>query len=404
MNPSDVDRLTDWIMRRGLEGMAEPDLLRAFCEQCNAAGLPTNRVLLFIDTLHPVHEGRIFRWRDDGEEETPVREYGPSNQGEAAESWQRSPFFHLLQSGNEELRRRLGFGEDAGFSIIQEMKDAGHTDYVVFVHRFSREGSLGEMDSVSSAWSTKHPDGFSDANMAALRRLVPALALAIKSAALAQIAGTLVDVYLGHDAGQRVLSGRIQRGVADRIEAVLWFSDLRSFTTITDTARPNEIIPLLNDYADAVITAIHEAGGDVLKLIGDGTLAIFRADDPAAACASALAAEADMRRRVQELNERRKAGEHPTTSVYVGLHIGEVFYGNIGSVDRLDFTVVGPAVNETSRIASMCRSVDRPLLISSDFATTLPEAPRATLVSVGRFALRGVGRAKELFTLDPAVL
>ena len=159
-----------------------------------------------------------------------------------------------------------------------------------------------------------------------------------------------------------------------------------------------------SDLADAVITAIHEAGGDVLKLIGDGTLAIFRADDPAAACASALAAETGMRRRVQELNERRKAAEQPTTSVYVGLHIGEVFYGNIGSVDRLDFTVVGPAVNETSRIASLCRSVDRPLLISSDFATTLPDAPRAMLVSVGRFALRGVGRAKELFTLDPELL
>jgi len=299
------------------------------------------------------------------------------------------------------LRRRIGFGEAADFAVIQEMKDEGHTDYVLFVQRFASEGTIGEMDCFYSSWSTKHPDGFSDGDIAALRRLTPALGLAVKSAALAEIAGTLVDVYLGHDAGQRVLSGRIQRGIADRIEAVLWFSDLRSFTTITDTARPNEIIPLLNDYADAVITAIHEAGGDVLKLIGDGTLAIFRADDPAAACVSALAAEADMRRRVHELNERRKAAEQPTTSVYVGLHIGEVFYGNIGSVDRLDFTVVGPAVNETSRIASMCRSVDRPLLISSDFATTLPEAERGKLVSVGRFALRGVGRAQDLFTLDP---
>jgi adenylate cyclase len=405
MNQPDVDRLIDWIVRHGLQGMAESDLLRLFCEKCGAGNLPVNRALIVIDTLHPVHEGRLFRWRNDGQEDDqPVREYGPTNEGEAAQSWQRSPFYHLLQTGQEELRRRIGFGETPDFAIIQEMKDAGHTDYVLFVHRFAAGGTIGEMDCFYSAWSTKHPDGFSEENIAALRRLIPALGLAVKGAALAQIAGTLVDVYLGRDAGQRVLSGRIQRGVADRIEAVLWFSDLRSFTTITDTARPNEIIPLLNDYADAVITSIHDAGGDVLKLIGDGTLAIFRADDPAAACASALAAEADMRRRVHELNERRKAAEQPTTSVYVGLHIGEVFYGNIGSVDRLDFTVVGPAVNETSRIASMCRSVDRPLLISSDFATTLPDAPRATLVSVGRFALRGVGQAKELFTLDPAVL
>ncbi len=405
MDQADIERLIDWVVRRGLEGMDAAELLRRFCEKCGALGLPVNRALMVIDTLHPVHEGRLFRWRNDGlEDDAPMREYGPTTEGEAAQSWQRSPFFHLLRNGGEELRRRIGFGEAPDFLIIQEMKDAGHTDYVLFVHRFAAEGTIGEMDCFYSAWSTRHPDGFSDGNIAALRRLVPALGLAVKSASLAQIAGTLVDVYLGRDAGQRVLRGRIQRGVADRIEAVLWFSDLRSFTTITDTARPNEIIPLLNDYADAVISAIQDAGGDVLKLIGDGTLAIFRADDPAAACAAALAAEADMRRRVHDLNERRKAAERPATSVYVGLHIGEVFYGNIGSVDRLDFTVVGPAVNETSRIASMCRSVDRPLLISSDFAGTLPAAARATLVSVGRFALRGVGRAKELFTLDPESL
>jgi adenylate cyclase len=386
--------------------VAETDLLRLFCEKCGAAGMPLNRALMFIDTLHPVREGRVFRWRNDGQEdEAPVRDYGPSDQeGESAQFWRTSPFFHLLQTGGEELRRRIAFGDPADYSIVQEMKDAGHTDYLVLVHRFAAEGSIGEMDCFCSAWSTRHPEGFSEEAITALRRLVPALGLAVKNATLAEIAGTLVDVYLGRDAGRRVLEGRIQRGIADRIEAVLWFSDLRSFTSITDTARPVEIIPLLNDYAEAVITSIHQADGDVLKLIGDGTLAIFRAEDRATASANALKAEAEMRRRVAELNERRKAAEQPTTSVYVGLHVGAVFYGNIGSVERLDFTVVGPAVNETSRIASMCRSVDRPLLISSAFASALPQVERSTLVSVGRFALRGVGRAQDLYTLDPELL
>ena len=384
--------------------MAEPDLLRAFCLKCGAAGLQIDRALMFMDTLHPVHEGRIFFWRNDGVAEEAARDYGRSDVGDVAESWKRSPFYYLLQTGKEELRRRIGFGEEADFAIIREMKDLGHTDYVVFVHRFKEDGSIGEMDSFYSGWSTKHPQGFGDAGITALRRLVPALGLAVKSAGLSRIAATLVEVYLGRDAGRRVLEGRIHRGIADRIDAVLWFSDLRSFTTITDTARPNEIIPLLNDYAEAVITAVQQNGGDVLKLIGDGTLAIFRAESAAQASAMALRAEEDMRRHVHELNERRQAAEQPTSTVYVGLHAGEVFYGNIGSVDRLDFTVVGPAVNEASRIASMCRSVDQPVLVSSEFADALPAAERQKLVSVGRFALRGVGHANELFTLDPALL
>lgn len=401
----DTDILLDWLLRRGLDGLDEGELLREFCEKCREAGLMVSRALSFIDTLHPVHEGRIYRWRDDSVEEEAATDYARTDQGgPAAESWQRSPFFHLLQTGGEELRRRIGFGEDPGFGIIQEMKDAGHTDYIVFIHRFAGNTKIGDMDGVYSAWSTRHSEGFSEANVVALRRLVPALALAIKSAALARIADTLVQVYLGRDAGRRVLEGSIQRGVADRVEAALWFSDLRSFTAITDTAKPSEIIPLLNDYAEAVITSIHEAGGDVLKLIGDGTLAVFRADDPAEACRCALRAEENLRARMKELNERRLAAEQPVTTAYIGLHIGEVFYGNIGSFDRLDFTVVGPAVNETSRIASMCRSVDRPVLVSSTFAAALPAEERARLVSVGRFALRGVGRAQDLFTIDPELL
>lgn len=405
MKDADIVRIAGWVVRRGLAGVAEEDLLREFCEKCRAAGLEVSRALALIDTLHPVHEGRVFRWRDDESDDAPMVEYGRTDQGgAAAETWQRSPFFHLLQTGEEELRRRIGFGDAADFPVIQEMKDAGNTDYLVFVHRFADDNTIGEMDCVYSSWMTRHPEGFSDAGMVALRRLVPPLALAIKAAALARVASTLVDVYLGRDAGKRVLSGRILRGVADRIDAVLWFSDLRGYTKITDTAPPDEVIPLLNDYAEAVITAIQQAGGEVLKLIGDGTLAIFRAEDPATASARALRAEADMRERVQALNERRRAEERAVTSVYLGLHIGEVFYGNVGSIDRLDFTVVGPAVNETSRIASMCRSVDRPVLVSTAFAEALPAADRARLVSVGRFALRGVGRAQELFTLDPEAL
>jgi adenylate cyclase len=257
------------------------------------------------------------------------------------------------------------------------------------------------MDCVYSSWTTERPGGFDDGQIEALTELAPKLALAVKCVSLARIAGTLVETYLGRDAGRRVLAGRIRRGVAEKINAVLWYSDLRGFTRITDEAPPQQIIPFLNDYAEAVISSIYDNGGDVLKLIGDGTLAIFTSDTAAAACGAALAAQERLRDRLADLNRRRAGDNLPTTEVYLGLHIGEVFYGNIGSDERLDFTVVGPAVNEVARIAAMCRSVERGILLSQAFAEAMARLERGRLVSVGRYALRGVERPQELFTLDP---
>jgi adenylate cyclase len=197
-----------------------------------------------------------------------------------------------------------------------------------------------------------------------------------------------------------VLSGQIERGVAEQISAVLWYSDMRGYTRITDTAAPDQIIPLLNDYGDIVISAIHAAGGDVLKLIGDGILAIFRESDVDEAVHAALDAAVAVRRNVAELNLRRAKSALPLTEVYIGLHVGEVFYGNIGSLDRLDFTVVGPAVNEVSRIAAMCRSAERDVLVSAALVAVACPKDRDRLVSVGRYALRGIARAQELYTLD----
>jgi adenylate cyclase len=217
----------------------------------------------------------------------------------------------------------------------------------------------------------RHPHGFDDAHVEAIAALMPTLALAVKCVSLARIAATLVETYLGRGAGRRVLDGLIHRGVADRISAVLWFSDLRGFTRISELAAPQQIIPLLNDYAEAVISAIYDNGGDVLKLIGDGTLAIFTAPPAEEACRSAIAAHTVLQERVAQLNQRRACDSLPTTHVYVGLHIGEVFYGNIGSDERLDFTVVGPAVNEVARIAAMCRSVERNVLLSHAYADAM---------------------------------
>ncbi len=403
MDDEHLERIAGWLASAGLSGASESELLCGFADRCRTAGMDITRALALIDTLHPTYEGRAFRWRADGGEEWSVVEYGPSGQGEAAASWQRTAFYHLLTSGIDEVRRRIGLGDPADFRFLPELRDEGITDYVAMLQRFAPAGVIGEMDAFYSHWATARPDGFRESELIALRRLVPHLALAVKCASLTRISATLVDVYLGQNAGRRVLGGRITRGVAETLHAVLWFSDLRGYTALTESAPPDEIIPLLNDYAGIVIGSVHDAGGEVLKLIGDGTLAIFTADLPADACRQALDAEAQLRTRVAELKARRVAEGRPVTTVYLGLHIGDVFYGNIGSADRLDFTVIGPAVNEVSRIASMCRSADRTVLLSSAFVAAAPEIDRPRFASVGRFALRGVSRAQELFTIDRAV-
>jgi adenylate cyclase len=393
----------NWLVSQGLTGMPENDLIRGFCERCRAEGLDLSRGMVFIDTLHPIFEGRGFRWTDSETNESETFEYGPTNDGDAAQNWRRSPFFHMLENGHDEMRVDLANCASLDFSMIDDLAAKGHRHFVAFVHRFGETGTIGQMDCVYSCWLTRRAEGFDEEAFSALRDLVPMLGLAIKSAAQVEIARTLCRVYLGRDASEQVLRGRISRGVTERIKAVLWFSDLRGSTAISETIAPDEIIPFLNDYAQAAIDAIHDAGGDVLKLIGDGVLAMFTGEDMTAAKRAALRAEHRFRHNMTSLNAGRSADGRPTTSAYVGLHVGEVFYGNIGSEDRLDFTVVGPAVNEVSRIASMCRSVDRELLVSSAFQAGLDATGRRYLVSTGRFALRGIGCAQDLYTLDPSV-
>ena len=399
MNEAQFAEISRWITEAGLAGRSEIEMLDGFCARLQAAGMPLAFAVVIADTLHPVHEGHAIRWYRD-KPETTIVEYGPSNEGPAAESWRRSIFYRLFDTDQPFMRRRLNDEAEAEFPGLKANREEGMSDYVAIMNRFAAEGIIGELDCIFSAWTTDKAEGFSDADLADLQRLAPYLAIAIKCATLAGIAQTLVQTYLGRDAGRLVLAGRIGRGVSERIDAVLWFSDLRGYTQISDTSEPEQIIPLLNDYAEAIISAVTDQSGDVLKLIGDGVLAIFRAGDRQQACAAAIAAAGDARAAILALNEKRAADNLPVTHMYLGLHVGEVFFGNIGSKNRLDFTVVGPAVNEVSRIAALCRSVEQKLLISSAFGAALGvSGPR--LVSVGRYALRGVSNPQDLYTLDP---
>jgi adenylate cyclase len=410
MNEQLFSELSAWVTQAGLTGTPETDIVFEFCSRCVAAGLPLARSMMFIDTLHPVHEGQLFRWGFSSTEAS-LLEYGRTSPDalaasgsnpqdlETAQRWRRSPHFRMLQTGESFFRRRLNGTTDDEFPLLTQWQAEGITDYVAIITGFAADGVIGEMDGFYSSWATNEPAGFKNEEIAALKQAVPYLALAIKSVSLTRMTRILMQTYLGSDAGQRVLSGKIVRGIAEQIDAVVWFSDLRGFTRITDTA-PEEVMSLLNDYSDVIISAVDKHGGDVLKLIGDGTLAIFRAEDRPHACNAALSAAVAAREGVVELNKQRGAKGKPLTDMYLGLHVGNVFYGNVGSRERLDFTVLGPAVNEASRIAAMCRSVDQPVLMSTAFAEV--GDIRRRLVSVGRYALRGVAHPQELFTLNTA--
>ena len=395
--------LKTWLTEQTLAGVGAAELVGGLCQRLSEDGMPLARAVVLVDTLHPIFEGHAFRW-NRGTAEAEVLQYGRTREGANAETWRRSPLYYMLQTNQSILRRRLADSTPPAdvphFPSFDELRNEGMTDYVAFVTRFAPASVIGELDAIYSIWTSDIEDGFDESQVLMLQEIINPLVVTLKCATLADISATLVETYLGRDAGRRVLSGRIERGVAERFGAVLWYSDLRGYTRITDSAPPDQIIPLLNDYADVVISAIHAVGGDVLKLIGDGTLAMFREPDIGEATHAALEAAIAVRRGVADLNIRRANTAQPLTEVYAGLHLGDVFYGNIGSLDRLDFTVVGPAVNEVNRIATMCRSAERDVLLSAAFVAAAHPADRQRLVSVGRFALRGIAQAQELYMLE----
>ncbi len=250
-----------------------------------------------------------------------------------------------------------------------------------------------------SSWTTDAPGGFTDAQIELVAAMLPTLALAFTLRTTRQTARTLVTTYLGSDAAERVLAGNVVRGRAEPLRAVVWFSDLAGFTRISETVGPAGMLALLNAYAEVQVDAIEAHGGHVLKFIGDGILAIFPEEGAAPACARALDAAVDCRARMAALSGERKAADLPVVDAHLALHVGDLLYGNVGSPRRLDFTVLGPAVNEAARIEALCGSLDQAVVVSWAFAEAAGDA-RSRLVSLGRYALKGVSRPQEMFTLD----
>jgi adenylate cyclase len=386
--------LIAWLIDAGLGATSEEDLLRGVCERLVENGIPLTRAMAGSGLLHPTLDSRGHLWRRGGAVST--EEY---SRLASTEEWEKSPFHHLWAGNGNVLRRRLRQDYRVGeFELLDNLRASGATDYLAIINRHPAMGG-GKLGDFVSSWAIDRPEGFSDSETARLERIAAAFALSYQSRAGQGTLRTLLETYLGAGAAARVLNGNVVRGQADSIEAVIWYSDLVNFTRIADEVARDQLLSLLNDYAACLVEAIEQHDGEVLKFIGDGILAIFSGADPIKARGNALDAAMQAERQVAALNEQRCKQGRRATDFYLALHVGDVLFGNFGSAKRLDFTVLGPAVNEASRIGAMCRSLDQRVIVSSAFAASAG-ARRGDLVSLGRYALRGVGRPQELFTLD----
>jgi adenylate cyclase len=391
--------LVHWLAGAGLSGTDEADILGELCRRLRGGGVPVDRAFTGVELVHPLVEGEIFHWTA---EDDTVRQTNLDRLDKDRTEWLSSPLYRLHATDADELRLRVGDTYVPGvYPVVDRFVAEGGTDYLAVRAAFKGTYTVGERDETFFTFATTVPEGFRDEHVDLLRRIAAPAANALRATTGRRTAYAMMECYLGRDAGRRVLRGGIDRGTAEELDAVLWFGDLRGFTGLVDTMPPAELIPMLNGYAECQANAIHAHGGEVMKFIGDAVLGVFpRHRDGADACGRALDAAVDAYARLDALNRDRRRDGKATTSLYMGLHVGTVFYGNIGSSDRLDFTVVGPAVNEANRIAGMCKPLDKDVLISAGFAEADAEAAHR-LVPMGRYAMRGVRQPQMLYTLDP---
>jgi adenylate cyclase len=382
-----ITPVIDWLMHKGRHMASPEEVVGELCARVRAAGLAVERVGFFFWTLHPQYWGIALQW--DGERVAVLR----GDRGlRTSEVYTNSPAARI-RAGERVIRRRLE-REDCpiDFPVIAEVKALGMTDYVMAEVVFSS----GQRNSVSLA--TRRPGGFTDHDIDEVQRLLHPFALVMENFTHRELARTLLETYLGKSAGLRVLDGQIQRGDGEEIDAVIWFSDLRESTPLAARLGERKFLELLNDYFEATAGAVLEHGGEVLRFIGDASLAVFPVPGTAerrATCERAVGAARSARAKVAETNARRAAAGLPTFAYGVGLHLGHVLYGNIGTPNRLEFSVIGAAANETARIESLCKETGRDVVASGGVTEALGEHWE----SLGAFELRGVGRAIEVYAM-----
>lgn len=375
-------------MRSASQRLTAAKIFDRLCRLLVEDGLPLHHASCGLIATHPQLFARNLQWSTEEGVREVVRPHGI----EESSAYLSSPVAKI-HKGVPMVRCRLeGTAETPPYPVVQELKERGATDYVALPLQFSND----RINYIS--WTTHAAGGFSDDHVTCLKELMPLAAMRFELESSYFTLQTLLQVYLGQGAGERVLAGTVKRAQGETIRAAIWYSDLRGFTAMADTHPPETVIATLDDYFDCMVNAVHRHGGEVLKFIGDGVLAIFPLDggDLQGACHCAMCAAVDALGSLDSLNEARQKDGKSRLDAGIALHTGEVIYGNIGTQDRLDFTAIGPAVNLVSRIEPLCGELGHPVLASSEFKRC---SCAGDLISIGSRDLRGVKEPQELFTL-----
>ncbi|MDP2312089.1 MAG: adenylate/guanylate cyclase domain-containing protein [Pseudomonadota bacterium] len=383
----------EWLLAEGRFLPRLEDVFGGLVDQVQATGLPLLRCGLHVAILHPQLVAlSVHWWQGRGVSVVERRRYaGWENAG-----YLDSPLA-VVSAGLGTVRRRLvGTNAPGDFPILAELAESGGTDYYVMPLIFG-DRAVG----AALSWCTDRPGGFADRDLAALDAIGPLLATLCELRVLRGLASTILDTYIGRTAGQRVLAGTIVRGSGERLDAVVWYCDLRGFTARAEAGPPESVIALLNAYFETMAGAVQRHGGEVLKFIGDGMLAIFPITSGAsaeAACHRALLAARTARDEMSALDREVQANGGAPVGYGIALHVGEVTYGNIGAPDRLDFTVIGPAVNQAARVEGLCQALGQPVLTTTAVAQHAGDG----VEPLGRFLLRGIEEPQQLWGLSPA--
>jgi adenylate cyclase len=380
-------KVGQWILSTGPKIDSIVEMFDELCWRLVGTGLPLWRATLHMGTLHPQIQSLGARWLRTL---NIIEEYRILKGSEATDEYLLSPIRATTERGTP-FRRRL-VEDTPKYPLLAKLREAGATDYLALaLNRTIRRFPV-------VTWATDRPGGFSDADIAALEEINPALAAIVETRAVRRITENLLDTYLGPQAGRRVLAGQIQRAEGEQLRAVIMMTDMRGFTALSDRLPGEQVIELLDDYFDAIVTPVEARKGETLKFIGDGVLAIFPAaddDDFSESSMQALDAALEGLERLATINRARRAADRSEVRIGIGLHLGEVIFGNVGAADRLDFTVIGPAVNLASRIEGLTKRLLRPILVSSAFARICPRP----LVSLGFHPVRGLFEPEEVFGL-----